>query len=489
LHGFPDAFVKRFFAFSLLLFGLLFGLSLVAQPFDGLSDAIRRGDLGNVKALMISRHGEIIYEDYFRGTQPDDIHMLHSVTKSVGSALVGIAHRQGKLQLDHDLERFFGALYPMSQGVYQNKRHITVENVLQQRHGIQWDEWSVDYRSQSNPVGQMMSSGDWYRYVLTQPMDSQPGEKFTYSTGVSTLMSRMIRFSTGLSPHAFAMQELFGPLGIEDVHWEGYSTQGQGHGMTDWPNPDHDQSLGFTLWLKPRAMLKIGELYLNGGVYNGRRIIDQAWIDASRATYSNSENTALFSDTPGSGYGYQWWITRVTDSRDRTWASIYASGWARQYIVVFPELDMVVVSVADDYNYNGPGIWTALRTTVLPEMQPRLDRRFNGAWYDPDTDGQGMTLEVVDEGQRLVGFWYTYGDNNSKRWFTFDGPIDESVADVSIIQTSGGAFLQDDPISKSEWGRGYFSVVDCNHITFEIDSEEVITSVPLSRLTGTCSEQ
>ena len=84
----------------ILVLGLLVAHGLAAQPFDGLSEAIEEGNFGNLKAVIISQYGEVIFEDYFRGTQQNDLHQVQSVTKSIGSALVGIAHRQGKIQLD-----------------------------------------------------------------------------------------------------------------------------------------------------------------------------------------------------------------------------------------------------------------------------------------------------------------------------------------------------------------------------------------------------
>ena len=83
---------------------------LAAQPFEGMREAIEQGGFGNIKAVVVSRHGEIVYEEYFRGAQASDLHQLHSVTKSVGSALIGIAHRQGKIQLDQGLNEFFSDL-------------------------------------------------------------------------------------------------------------------------------------------------------------------------------------------------------------------------------------------------------------------------------------------------------------------------------------------------------------------------------------------
>lgn len=463
--------------------------SLWAAPYEGMREAIEQGDFGNLKAVIVSRHGEVIYEEYFRGSNASTSHQVHSVTKSVGSALIGIAHRQGKIQLDQGLNEFFGDLYPIGSGAYAGKQNITVEDVLQQRLGIEWDEWTLDYFDAQNPVYLATISGDWYRNVLRTPMDSDPGEKFAYNTMGSTLMSRMIRKLSGQSPRNFALQELFQPLEILNVHWEGYSTQGMGHGLTDFPNPDGDEPLGFMLWLKARDMTKLGQLYLDGGVYNGRRILDQSWIDASWTNYSDSSNTEYFSGNPDAGYGYQWWATALTDDRDRRFKTNYANGWGRQFILVIPDLDMVVVSVADDYNYEGPGIGTLLRTYILPETDPALDQRFSGSWYNPETNGQGINLEIADGGKRLVGYWYTFGESGGRRWFTFDGDIEGSRADVAVIETTGGAFLQADPVSNTDWGTASFNTIDCNNMTFEINSEEITTSVPLKRLTGSCSKR
>src|SRR5210317_1699412 len=154
----------------LFVFTLILSQTAFAQSFDGLSQAIEQGSFGNLKSVIVSQNGEIIYEDYFRGTQAGTLHQVQSVTKSVGSALIGIAHRQGKINLDQDLGHIFSGLYDMSEPELINKAAITVEQVLQQRHGIEWDEDSTDYRDPLNPVGRMIASDDWYRYVLSQPV-------------------------------------------------------------------------------------------------------------------------------------------------------------------------------------------------------------------------------------------------------------------------------------------------------------------------------
>lgn len=482
-------FVMRLLTLILLIFIMLtFESKLEAQDFDGMSRAIEQGGYGNLKAVIVSRHGEIIYEDYFRGSQPDDLHQVQSVTKSIGSALVGIAHRQGKIRLDQTLGHFFDDLYPMSQTPYRDKSGITVEQVLQQRHGIEWDEVSLDYRNPLNPVARMIESDDWYQFVLRQPMDAQPGAKFTYSSGVSTLMSRLVRIATDLSPEDYAMQELFTPLEIDRVHWEVYSEDGWGTGLTDWPQPDHDVPLGFSLWLKARDMLKFGELYLNGGIYKGRRILDQSWIDSSWSRHSHPGNSDFFPQ-PGWGHGYQWWIARIPDTHNRSWQVFFASGWGSQVIFVVPELDLVLVTAGYNYNYNGPDV-DSLLVSLLSQLNPDLDQRFDGSWYDPVNDGQGFNLDILDDKKTFVGYWYTYANDGSgsQRWFTLSGEIHEGMADVTIYKTGGGVFLQSDPYVLQEWGTGQFRAVDCNHINFDFESEEVTATIPLTRLTGVCYE-
>jgi CubicO group peptidase (beta-lactamase class C family) len=387
------------------------------------------------------------------------------------------------------MEYFFSGLYDMSQSGLANKRNITAEQVLQQRTGIEWDETSTDYRNQQNSANQMIQSDDWYRFTLSRPLDAQPGTTFTYSSGVSTLMSRLVRVASGMGPEAFATAELFSPLGFGPVHWEGYSEGGMGTGITEWPLPDEDVPLGFGLWLRARDMVKFGELYLNGGVHNGQRILDQSWIDASWTLYSHSGNSETFP-APGWGHGYQWWAAILTDTSNRDWHVYFASGWGSQVIFIVPELNLVVVTVADNYDYNGPDVDAMMINHIVPELNPYLDSRFDGSWYNPATDGQGFNLEVRDERGSVVSYWYTYDDSGNQRWFLLVGPVEDGVGVVEIYATRGGVFLEDDPIDLQLWGNGRIAPFDCDHVDFEFESdiEAVSGTIPLTRLSGKCFE-
>ena len=467
-----------------LVFCWLLAVPAAAVDFGDLTEQLASGQFGSIKAVVIAHGGEVVYEEYFRGTQRDDLHHVHSVTKSVGSTLVGIAHGQGRIDLDTPLLDLFSAYYPMQNAPYLDKRHITVEQVLQQRHGVDVNEWETDYRDPANPISAAINSGDWYRWFLRQPMEAQPGTLYRYSTLASNLMSRMIRVSTGQGPAEFAEAELFGPLGIENYRFEGWS--GDGQGWTDWPNPDEDEPLGFTLQLRPLDMLKIGQLYLDGGVWDGQRILTEEWIRRAWTTYSNPENTTLFQGSPDSGYGYQWWKQRVDDQRGRRIANYYASGWARQHIMVMPELDLVVVSVSDDYDYRGSGIGVLLRNTILVALDPIFDERYNGAWYDPAMPGQGLTLETLADGKTVVGFWYTWDDDGQQRWFIMNGQAEGSTVTLSVTETRGGRFLQADPVEETEWATATLQTVDCDRLAMQVSGPEVDALVPLVRLTGEC---
>jgi hypothetical protein len=300
-------------------------------------------------------------------------------------------------------------------------------------------------------------------------------------------MSRFIRVATGLGPEEFAMQALFEPLGIGNVHWEVYSEQGMGNGITDWANPDGEAPLGFGLWLTARDMLKIGQLYLDGGVYNGRRILDESWIEAAWTRYSHSENSAYFPES-GWGHGYQWWVARLTDLSGREFSIYFASGWGSQVIFIVPDLGLVVVATGDNYDYNGPDVDALLVTGVLPNLTPEMDARFSGSWYDPDTTGQGLNLEVIEHRDVAAGYWYTYTPSGELRWFVYEGSTVGDHADVTIYAPSGGIFLQDDRVDLDIWGSGRFKTVDCMHMEFSMESAEVSTTIPLTRLTGVCAQ-
>ena len=451
---------------------------------------IQSGDYGDIQSLIIIKNGKLITEKYFSNN--GQMAPVYSVTKSVGSALLGIAKYQGaKLDLEASIMDYMPQYSDINDFVNKNK--IKLKDLLAQRHGLNWDEWTIPYEQPQNPVTIMLGTSDWYRTVLEWSIDHEPDQNFAYSTGASSLMSIVLDNITNTSPYDFAKTHLFQPLDIKlnDTHWELVgSTTGIGQGISIFPH--NIEPLGFGLWLKPLDMAKIGLLYRNQGVWEGVRLLSQSWIEKSIFPYSNGVTDAdVFAN--GGGYGFQWWTTNFKDINNRSFNSFYAAGYGRQYIFVIPEADLILVSTSRDYVYSGAGIGSLLRNHILPALNlgpqghMELNSNMNGSWYWPQNTGQGINIEVLENRQEVLAYWYTYeNETNKQRWFIMQGEIIDDKANLVIRSTSGDKFVISEPPEIIDWGTGELFFDDCKHGTFQFRSviENTSATIPLTRLTG-----
>jgi CubicO group peptidase (beta-lactamase class C family) len=272
------------------------------------------------------------WHPYFQGR---DIHTLQSVTKSVAATVVGIALGRGDIKtldqpfLNYFRERDLSRVDPRLQ-------RATLEDVLTMRSGIEWHEQDRPLDS-TNTTVQLEESKDWIAFTLAQPMDSDPGKKWAYNSGGSMLLSGIIRSATGKFIDDYAGEHLFQPLGIRSFHWKRTPT---GHADTEGG-----------LYLSAEDLARIGYLYLNRGMWNGRRILPEGFVE--RATARHVANVA-----PQFDYGYQWWLTRRGDAD--VWAG---RGFGGQLLIVIPSRDIVAVVNA----------WNIFGTPARPIMGPLLD--------------------------------------------------------------------------------------------------------------------
>jgi CubicO group peptidase (beta-lactamase class C family) len=342
-----------------------------AAPLDSLVARVRKNEFGNIDRLVVVRNGHLLMDERFdrdyrvisRGKRtpigcgidacrdstelhqfnylhPDwhpwwqrrDVHSLQSVTKSVTATLIGIALGRGEIKtLQAPLLSFFSA-YDLSR-VDPRLRAATLQDLLTMRLGIEWHEQDRPL-DDTNTTVQLERSADWIRFTLAQPMDTVPGKKWRYSSGDSQLMSEVIRSTTGQHVDQYAERHLFGPLGITDYYWKKTPT---GH-------PDTEGGL----YLEARDLARIGQLYLDDGVWNGRRMLPAGWV--RDATTPHVAHTGPNPTTPG--YGYQWWIQE--ESGVTTWGG---RGFGGQFLIVIPSLR--IVAVANSWNVFGdavPGI-------------------------------------------------------------------------------------------------------------------------------------
>jgi CubicO group peptidase (beta-lactamase class C family) len=263
----------------------------------------------HIDSVSIVRNGYMVVDAYFYPFKKDQKHIIHSCTKSIMSALIGIAIDKGYIKkIDQPIVEIFSDREILN--LNELKKSITLENLLTMASGLKCRD---SYLYGWVGIQEMKASNDWAQYVLDLPMAEAPGEKFEYCNGVSYLLSVIIQQSTNMKTLEFANKNLFGPLGITDVRWQ-TSPQGIDIGWGE-------------MWLKAHDMAKIGWLYLNKGRWENKQIVPTAWVEQSTRGHIDA---TLFDQ-----YGYQWWIAS---------AGFYmAVGYAGQFIFVVPDKNMVAV--------------------------------------------------------------------------------------------------------------------------------------------------
>jgi CubicO group peptidase (beta-lactamase class C family) len=328
---------------------------LIREAVDRVHDDVYQ----NVHSILIVKDGKLVFEEYFGGYRWDynddqfkgeftdfgvnTTHNLASVTKSFTSALIGIAIDRGFIQgVDEKVFAFFPGYASLSD---ETKDQITLEHLLTMTSGLAWNEMELPYSDTNNDLIQLFIVSDPIGYILAKPIVSEPGTEWYYNGGGTNILGEVIREATGLRIDDFADEHLFAPLGITEYEW-------------DHINPDMIHASG-NLQLRPRDMAKFGYLFLNGGVWQGERIVSQEWVEES--------TRERFQTSWGNGYGYQWWLkTYRVDSPSVD--SFFASGWGGQEIIVFPSLELVVVFTGGNYVEQSP-IDDIVTRHILPAVR------------------------------------------------------------------------------------------------------------------------
>jgi CubicO group peptidase (beta-lactamase class C family) len=277
------------------------------------ADRAIEAEYPNIYSLLVVRHGYLVFEKYYRGHNRFDEYNIKSITKSITSALIGIALEQRYLSsLDQRVVEYLPEY--AARPIDQRKQAITLRHLLTMTSGFAWTEDDIDA---------WVSSPNWVRYAMNRPLAHNPGETFTYDTASSHLVSAVLSKATTLSEFQFADEQLFGPLGISARVWPA-DPQGYTFG-------------GSELHLTSRDLAKFGYLYLNNGYWDGKQVVPATWVTGS--TTEHHSKVGFFGDE---GYGYLWWVTK-----DQGHAAFFALGYGAQYVYVVPDLDLVVVITAN----------------------------------------------------------------------------------------------------------------------------------------------
>ncbi|HEY9346475.1 MAG TPA: serine hydrolase [Inquilinus sp.] len=300
----------------------------------------RAAALPRLRALIIARDGVTVAERAFRGPGLDRPVNIKSASKSILSALVGIALEHRVFTgLDQPVAPILAAELPPNPDPLLGQ--VTIDHLLSMRAGLD--------RTSGPSYGRWTSSPDWVRYILSRPFIDRPGGRMLYSTGDSHLLSAALTRATGRSTLALMRDWLGRPLGIT---------------IPDWPrDPQGIYVGGNDMVLSPRALLRFGELYRQGGVIDGKRVLPQGWVEASWTPRTRSPFT-------GHAYGYGWFITAAQGH-----PVYYAWGFGGQMVYIVPDLGLTVVMTSDPTARSRDGyleqLHGLLADGIVPAAEPR----------------------------------------------------------------------------------------------------------------------
>ncbi len=278
--------------------------------------------------MLVVRHGEVALERHFRGPSPGQPANVKSVSKSILSALVGLAIHHGHLEgIDATIAPFFpDYLPPEAQGESPEdgpadgdedlRSRITMEHLLSMSSGLE--------TTSNRNYGRWVASSNWVRYALTRPMGFAAGTRRSYSTGNTHLASAVLTRATGQSTHAFAREALAEPLSIDLPRWP-QDPQGVYFGGND-------------MLVSPRDLARFGELFRRGGTLDSVELLSREWIEESWAIRTRAQRS-------GNGYGLAWWARQSGGHEIR-----FAWGYGGQFLFVVPALELTVVFTSDPWS-------------------------------------------------------------------------------------------------------------------------------------------
>lgn len=315
-------------------------------------DSIISTEYENINGIVVLKNGSTMYENYFNGFGPESVHHIASATKSVLSALVGIAIEKGYIKsVNQKIMEFFPEfkIEERSSEAFDGrmKEEITLQHLLTMTVPYPFEDWQ-------EPLDKLCMQPDWIKYTLDIMGQNGKLGAFKYSTAGAHLISAILTRATGKSAREFGNEHLFKPAGMKEIPEHKMEAFGFeelfGSKVRGWVNdPNGNSTGGWGLTMSPRDMARFGTLYLNQGRWEGNQIIPETWIKESTAVNPNN-------------YGYLWWLRK-----EENLFSYAALGDGGNAIFCIPEKNLVV-AIASSFMLNPKERWTLVKENILPNL-------------------------------------------------------------------------------------------------------------------------
>ena len=300
----------------------------------------------HIHSLLVARKGKLVLEEYFSGFDRDKPHDTRSAAKTFSSVMVGAAMQRGfPLSASSSITQLLASRAPFD-NPDRRKDRITLAHLMTHGSGLDCDDNEDASPGGESNMQMQTAKPDWWKYMLDLKVIHDPGTHFAYCSGSMNLVGAAVTVGTKTWLPEFFDRAIARPLQFGHYY---YNLMPTGEAYT-----------GGGVYMRPRDLLKIGQLYLNGGVWNGKRIIPKVWVDAS--TRPQTPAAGAPADTISGTDGYAWHLGYMK-SGDKRYRWFQSNGNGGQLLLVLPELDLVIVFTAG--NYGNFQVWGRFQSDLV----------------------------------------------------------------------------------------------------------------------------
>lgn len=319
-----------------------------------LDSAILAGTYEQITSVLVAKSGQVLYEKYYNGRNQDSKHNTRSATKTMATLLMGIAIREGHIKSEQEkIFKYLKHKLP-AQNPDPRKENITLEDLLTMSSILECSDWNNFSRGNEE---RMYIIEDWTSFLLDLPVRSYPfepkpaeqayGRAFSYCSAGAAALTEVVQAAVGMKADQFAKKHLLEPLEITDyiLHYSPEGTLNTAGGSE----------------YKSRDLLKLGQLCLNEGRWNGKSIIPASWLKKATTPKARIQE--------GIDYGYLLWLRSY--GKEKSYKTFYMSGNGGQKVMAIPALDVAVVITTTNYNNRNAHIYTneIVSDFIIPAMQ------------------------------------------------------------------------------------------------------------------------